>query len=306
MNPIRQFVSAGLTALLFLAILVGGIASSFEESGVFESAVAVILDPPSPTGPVFTAPVEIQTEPPGEPTAGIATMTEPAIFSSCPEPPGWVILLVSPGETVESIAEEYDVSPLLIMRSNCLVIRDLIPGSRLFMPPVSATPTPTWTTTMPPSVTVCGHPSGWVLYTVKQNDTLYSLSLAFYTSVGQLKSANCMTTNLIRVGQRIYVPNISTRTPIPTSTPHPSQTPTPPPATSTLPPASPSATWTSTQIPPTFTNTPSPTQAPATPTITLTPTSLPTNSPTLPIATPSATALLTETPTLLPTHTPTP
>ncbi|HJS29586.1 MAG TPA: LysM peptidoglycan-binding domain-containing protein [Anaerolineales bacterium] len=306
MNPIRQFLSASLIALVFLAILVGGIASSFEESGLFESAIAQNLDTPAPSGPVFTAPVEMNTEPASEATVGIATMTEPAIVSSCPIPPGWVILLVSPGDTVESIAEEYEISPQLIKRENCLVIDDLIPGSKLFVPLLPDTPTPTWTATPTPAETVCGHPNGWVLYTVKQNDTLYSLSLAFYVSVGQLKLANCMTSNLIRVGQRIYVPNISTRTPDPTSPPHPSQTSTPPPATLTPPPVSPSATWTSTPILPTVTGTATPTQTTATPTITVTPTTLPTNTPTLQIITPSPTLPPSETPTFLPTHTPTP
>ena len=109
----------------------------------------------------------------------------------------------------------------------------------------------------------CGAPAGWILYTVKQGDTLSSLSRVLGVTIAQLQSANCMgSSTQLYLGTSIYVPFtppvIKTATPIPSKTSIPNtKTPVPPtntpaftktsiPATATLAP-------TETLIPPTAT-----------------------------------------------------
>lgn len=143
----------------------------------------------------------------------------------------------------------------------------------------SATDTPvvivvTATFTPPSNVVACGPPSGWIVYIVKPGDTLYNISVRTSTTVNQLKLANCLSSNLIYLGQRLSVPfyPVSTNTPIPptltpagasitTPTPVPTlpivlPTNTPIPPTTILPVATPTNPPTNTPIPPTQTPTP--------------------------------------------------
>ncbi|HET9913175.1 MAG TPA: LysM peptidoglycan-binding domain-containing protein, partial [Anaerolineales bacterium] len=119
-----------------------------------------------------------------------------------------------------------------------------------------------------PTVTIvpCGHPAGWVrTHVVQAGDNLYRIALSYGLTYPQLQRANCMgSSTTIYAGQRLWVPNIPTRTPVPGvtiipdfPTETPSATNTTAPATSTNtatePPASATATATSTSIPPTAT-----------------------------------------------------
>lgn len=149
--------------------------------------------------------------------------------------------------------------------------------------PVPPSPTITYVPSLPPDPTAtirvvpCGHPTGWVLYTVQKGDTLYGLSKDFGVTVAQLQLANCLgSSTIIRAGKQIYVPNVPTRTPLssPTATATtaasatstsavpptspPTDTPTPTnvslPSDTPLPPSP-----TPTTVPSTSTNTPAPT-----------------------------------------------
>lgn len=127
--------------------------------------------------------------------------------------------------------------------------------------------------------TVCVPPSGWVIYVVQPNDSLFHIGLDFGVTVRELQEANCLGNSVvIYTGQRLYVPNIPTRTPsgsptrIPTATMTPieiiepsTETPAPIPTDTSLPTDTPYPT--PTQIP---SNTPNPTLPPL-PTGTLTP-----------------------------------
>jgi len=58
-----------------------------------------------------------------------------------------------------------------------------------------------------------------VTYIVQPNDTLFSLATRTGTTVPQLKQANCLTGDLLYVGQRLYLPFLPpTPTPIPPRT----------------------------------------------------------------------------------------
>ncbi len=70
---------------------------------------------------------------------------------------------------------------------------------------------PTGTT----STSTCGPAPGWVQsYTVQAGDTLYRIATTHYTTVTTLQSANCKgSSTFITAGERLWVPNIATRTP---------------------------------------------------------------------------------------------
>ena len=94
----------------------------------------------------------------------------------------------------------------------------------------------------------CGAPSNWIQYTVKSGDTLYSISVKYQTSVNDLKFANCLYSNTIITGSKLWVPNTPTITPTktqsPTSTPKPESTNTPIPVASKTPTPTPTETET--------------------------------------------------------------
>ncbi len=71
-----------------------------------------------------------------------------------------------------------------------------------------------------PTATACTRYTGWPLYTVVAGDTLGNIAQRAATTIQQLAAANCLTdTNLIYVGQQLYVPQIpATLTPALTAT----------------------------------------------------------------------------------------
>ncbi|UCC65473.1 MAG: LysM peptidoglycan-binding domain-containing protein [Anaerolineae bacterium] len=241
--------------------------------------------PPSPAGTIVPRPT--------------ATPTQPCLY-----PIGWQPYTARQGDTLQSLALRYGISVQLLVQANCLDSQTILPGQVIWVPPPHVTPTHT---ALP---TRCGPPPGWVPYTVQRGDTLYSLALHCRSTVLAIKQANCLTSNIIFVGQKLWLP---CQPAIPT--PWPTATPTLAP-TETL-------TWTPTPIPaetptptPTSTSEGSPLPTPdetATPTLTptamATPTETPTATPTAGVETPSPTP--TETPTAtategLGTSTPTP
>jgi hypothetical protein len=147
----------------------------------------------------------------------------------------------------------------------------------------------------------CGPPDDWVIYIVREGDTLESILSMFTITEEELIKASCLDEGAVLYpGQVIFVPFLPTNTPLPTSTftplpptatftpipptntpKPPTNTPKPPTATFTLKP--PTATYT--PKPPTATYTPEPptatfTPVPPTPTFTntFTPTATPDTS----------------------------
>ncbi|MCS7011380.1 MAG: LysM peptidoglycan-binding domain-containing protein [Anaerolineales bacterium] len=233
MHAFKQGLTGLLTAFFLLLMVLGGVSLSLAEgrSSAPPPAATSTLALPS-IFPDLT--IVSPTLPPPSPT-----MTLPAPSSACPPPAGWQPYTVRAGDTLESIADLYQVSPEALGKANCLVTTTLLPGSLLYLPPrPTRTPIP------------CGPPPGWIAYIVQSGDTLYRLSRAYGISVAELQRANCLGgSTLIRTGQKLYVPPWATRTPSRTLTPTGPRT------------------WTSTV----FTHTPTPTFS-ATPTPTSTPT----------------------------------
>ena len=71
----------------------------------------------------------------------------------------------------------------------------------------------------------CVPPSDWGIYLVQQGNTLFSLARRYDTDVETLMRVNCLNTNTIFVGQRLYVPgpaaSTSDNSALPVSTPQP-------------------------------------------------------------------------------------
>lgn len=294
MKNLRQVLLGILAALLSSGIILGSFALSLAEGGVQVAAAltatSTSLSSPSPTSPPVT-------QKPGEPTytpSPIPSDTPipilPTATPRCTPLPGWVIYTTQVGDTLETLAQEYHTTPAALRQANCMEFDTLYANTTLYVPnlPTSTfTPTHTALPTVTPSParptrtsapSQCIPPRGWVLYTIKRGDTLFSLSKILGVTVSQLQQVNCISSpNNIRAGQKIYVPFLpATNTPPPTATPTrlpPTPTFTSPPPTAT---SQPTAKPTETPVIPISTKSPEPT-IPAPP---------PTNTPPAPSVTP--------------------
>ena len=259
MQSVRQ-LSVGIIIGIASAILVIG--------GIFLSMAESFSSPATPTPIPPTLPLNFPSITPSlagaqseTPTiTQIATLTasvtsvSPSASPCSPPPSGWIQISLAAGDTVYSIAQRYKTTAENLSAANCLTTLDLPAGYVLLVPPVQAT-----VTAVP-----CGPFAGWVrAYIVQPGDNLFRISLAYGTTVAQLQRANCMgSSTTIFVGQRLWVPNVPTRTPgitsipdFPTDTPSQTDTPT---ATTEAPPTE-TPTVTATQIP-TSTSTSIPTE----------------------------------------------
>jgi LysM repeat protein len=241
---------------------------------------------PSPSPRLVDAPTPL----PGDTPTPLAST--PAGIS-CFTPAGWIAYIVGAGESLATLSERFNIDIVTLVIGNCLSDPELTAGQRVYVPPPPATASVIPATPQP----VCGPPVTWVIYTVRFGDTLGSLARATGTTLGQLMLANCLTSDRIYAGQKLFVP----RLPLPTATriPFPTWTPTPVPSpTDTETPSVTPTDQTPTIVVPTDTPTPTPTETP-TPPVTDTPTPTVTDTPTLP---PLDTATPTSPP---PTDTPT-
>ena len=301
MNGMRQGTLSILAVLVSVAIVFGSLMMSFVEGGSRLALPATDTRQPSTPLPPSSTPM------PGTPTAipltdtPVPTETPTTTpTSKCPLPNGWTVIIIQPGDTLESLSEMYDISVKKLMAANCLLTADLIPGTEFYVPILpESTPTATVTPTVYSTVYYCGRPYGWVTYIVRTGDTLYKIATAFGTSVSALQQANCLgNSTAIYVGQQLYVPPTYptstpwiSPTPMPTSIPTQAGTPEPPTPT---PVPTPTSTYPETPTPGADTPTPVPTP-------TYTPPDTPTTGPESPTPQPSATTTLPpEQPTLTP------
>jgi LysM repeat protein len=243
MSNVRQAGLGILTALFSSALVFGSMLLALVEGG---KHVALA---PTPTNTALIA-----TPKPGEPTFNPSAPKPPTETPTAPEstcanrPPGWMSYEVLPGETLADIAQAFGTSAEALRQANCLDSNGLVAGSVLSVPPLAPTPTPTSTATpQTPTATeetkptkaaqrevarCSGPPAYWVTYKVKKGDTIFRIATSYGLTSAELMSANCLTSNVIRVGQIIYVPNYPAKTPKRTPTPRPAA----PPPVETLPP----------------------------------------------------------------------
>ena len=254
----RGFGTALVVALISIGLMVGALSISLVEFAPQATPTAtnsVFLSPAPLTATQTIAPTPTPTLGLESPTPSITpTSTNTALPPvSCIPPTGWEQIIVQAGETLDSIAARYNVSKDELRSANCLLTDNLVAGSILYVPPVA------------PNTPVACSPgkAGWVKnYVVKRGDTIYAIATNYYTTAALLKSVNCRTSDLIRVGEILWVPSVATRTPNPapipgsTITPYPTETALPYTLTvvptDTLVPATPTALpFTLTPIPPT-------------------------------------------------------
>ncbi len=255
-------VSAFFAVIAFL-LIVGGLATTLAEKNVNTPSLEILTETSLPTS-VPQTDVDIETPLVSglvSPTGISASPTSPVIFTSptatlspstaCPAPSGWNSYIVQLGDNLTALAQRYGVAASTLKEANCLVADELLPETRLHVPPYpTATPIP------------CGAPRNWTMsYYVKSGDNLYQIGLKYRVSVQELQLANCLGySTQIKVGQRLFVPNVPTSTPAvtntPPATPTSSHTPTLNPSMTASPTnTSPSATETATftPVPPTAT-----------------------------------------------------
>jgi LysM repeat protein len=272
MTRLRGLGNALAVALISIGLMVGALSISLV--GFAPQAT------PTATNELFPSPAPLtvtQTETPTltptiaqeSPTPSITpTFTNTALPpASCLPPSGWRQIIIQAGETLDSIAALYRTSKDELRSANCLLIDNLVAGTVLYAPPVATT-----------TSAVCSQgAAGWVKrYIVKPGDTFYAIAANHYTTAGLLKSVNCRTSDLVHVGETLWVPNVATRTPSPprpTSLPGITVTPYPTdPLTETALPYTLTVVPSDTALPPTATVMPTFT---AVPTFTPSPTSFP-------------------------------
>ena len=287
MTTLRQIIGGILAGGLIIAVIAGGL--------VLSAGDRAIAFRPSPTASATLAPTAAPqptatprpTQPALQPTS---QLTNPPTRSpipsptACPKPFGWLEYIIAAGDDLAALSARFNTDIISLVLGNCLVSPDLIAGQRFYIPPPPAT-----ASAVPTLVpTVCGPPVGWPIYIVRLGDTLFSIARATGASITQLIVANCLNSERIYAGQRLFVPRlpIVPPTPTPIIIP-PTDTPTPLPTDTLVPPSpTPTSIIPTLETPtdtPTSTPAETPTEAPPdTPTLEPSPTDTPTDTPTPP------------------------
>ncbi len=208
MQTLRQLGGGVIVAIFSVILVIGGIFLSLAET-LPPPATPTQIPPTFPQSfPTPTGTLETMTAVPTETHTPLPTLTALALASptSCTPPAGWIRVTTGSGDTVYTLAQRYKTTAENLNAANCLTAAELPAGMALYVPPV-------------PTVTVipCGPPFGWVRnYVVQRGDTLFRIALSYNITYPQLQRANCMgSSTTIYTGQRLWVPNVPTRTPVP-------------------------------------------------------------------------------------------
>jgi LysM repeat protein len=110
----------------------------------------------------------------------------------------------------------------LLKAANCIAANTPLQQNALYLPP-SPLPTP------PP----CQVPQNWVLYTIQEGDTLFSLARSRGSTVYEVLQANCRNATEIVAGTGLYLPPGEPQTAV-TIAPEPEQVATGTPAGQTV------------------------------------------------------------------------
>ena len=263
-QALKELSASLLFGLISILLIIGGLATALAEKNIDRTPTPKLTETSLPTSVLQTdnsteTPVSSGLVPSASSVPASPTHTATFIPSTtCPAPPGWSSYIVQLGDSLDALATRYNTTTTTLKEKNCLVSNELLPDTRLYMPPsLTATPIP------------CGPPANWTArYTVQSGDNLYRIGLKYRVNVSQLQQANCLGySTQIKVGQVLKVPNVPTSTPAVTNTSTPTKTQTPsqtPEATATFTPVdtdTPVPTQEAT-IPPTEEATEEPTQEP--------------------------------------------
>ncbi|HLC05013.1 MAG TPA: LysM domain-containing protein [Anaerolineales bacterium] len=172
--------------------------------------------------PAFLAsdtPTLTDTTTPAPPTL-TPTVTDTPLPSETPTPEGPKTYIVEPGDTLSSIADQFDVDILLLISVNNISDPSAINAGQELIIPQAGAVLPT-TTALPQTLV----PGSRIEYVVQPGDSLESIASEFNSTAEKIAELNDIkVTDVLFVGKVLIVPvNIVTRTP--TSTVNP-ETPT--------------------------------------------------------------------------------
>lgn len=253
MQALRQLGVGVLIAIASVVLVVGGIFLSLAESLPAPATPTQIpptlpLSFPTPTATITSVVLTAATTETASPSPTTGLQATTAVAAPCIPPSGWIRVSASSSDTIYALAQRYKTTAENLGTANCLTSFDLPVGFALYVPPV-------------PTVTIvpCGPPGTWVrAHVVQRGDTLFRIALSYGVTYPQLQRANCMgSSTTIYAGQRLWVPNIPTRTVQPGVTTIPDfPTGTLQPTLTTAPPTDTAAPPTDTAAPPTDTSAP--------------------------------------------------
>ena len=217
MQSLRQLGVGIIIAIVSVVLVVGGIMLALAESLPAPSTptqIPATFPQSFPTPTITASPIQSETPTATQTaTTSVTNTAQNTLLAStstpCTPPAGWIRISAGAGDTIYSVAQRYKTTADNLSAANCLLSAELPAGYTLYVPPV-------------PTVTViaCGPPRGWVrTHIVRPGDTLFRIALLYGTTYPQLQRANCMgSSTIIYPGQRLWVPNLPTRTPIPGTT----------------------------------------------------------------------------------------
>lgn len=113
-------------------------------------------------------------------------------------PVGMGYYVVKSGDSLWSIAKQFNTTVDAIKQTNNLTTNSLTVGQTLKIPTVTVTPSP----------------SEYITYTVKSGDSLYSIAKAYNTTVDAIKNLNNLTSTSLSLNQVLKIP-LATTTPPP-------------------------------------------------------------------------------------------
>jgi LysM repeat protein len=156
--------------------------------------------PPAPPEAALTNAAVVDTNPPApEPATTAPPAPQPTVVAPPPEPPPAQEYVVAAGDSFSAIAKKLHVPLKELMNANPGVEpTKLQVGQKLHVP--APTTAPSATSVQPAAV------PGETIYEVKSGDTLTKIASDFKTTIKALRSANNLTTDRIKVGQKLKIP----------------------------------------------------------------------------------------------------
>lgn len=226
--------AAGILILIVLGSIILAFAEGNQTGSIASFPTLESIDIPTNTSSPTQSKVTTTSTTTKSPTPTITLTPSPTITrtstgetGNCDPPSGWFAYTVKTGDTLNELAAEAGIDPQALADANCLAESRLVPGSTLYLPPAQPSSTPAR----------CGPPANWVIYIVQPGDTLYNISQRVDATVNQLIEANCLSSDSIRSGQKLYVPRQPA--PIPSPTKPPAVTKVPKPSSTPIPTATP-------------------------------------------------------------------
>ena len=138
---------------------------------------------------------------------GLSDQTSSAVASLkkwIPPEASYIIHYVRQGETVSGIARRYRTSVSAIARLNRLRRNFLIrPRQRLKIPTYRGSRTPRTTRFL-----ILEKDKEKLIYTVRRGDSLEQIARAFNTTINNIKEINNLTSNVLRVGQKLEIQSL--------------------------------------------------------------------------------------------------